>query len=248
MHAFARPQRFGWLAAVSALVFALGSPAVGQVRFGGVAESATVRVLSWKDIPFRSVVRQQHDFSCGSAALATLLTYHYGRPTTEAEAFTLMYDQGDQAKIRRVGFSMLDMKRFLAAHDLASDGFRMSLDELRRSGAPAVVLIDLGRYRHFVVVKGVSDDSVLVGDPALGLRIFRRADFQRMWNGVAFALYEPKDGRHPRFNDPSEWRPWAVAPVQTALTNDTLTIMTTNQLPLYQITPVLFVPSVTIGG
>lgn len=248
MHAFARPRRLGRLASVAALILALGSPAVAQVRFGGVAEGATVRVISWKDIPFRSVVRQQHDFSCGSAALATLLTYHYGRPTTEAEAFTQMYAQGDQAKIRRVGFSMLDMKRFLAARDLASDGFRMSLDELRRSGAPAVVLIDLGRYRHFVVVKGVSDDAVLVGDPALGLKIFRKADFQRMWNGVVFALHDVKDGRTPRFNEPSEWRPWAVAPVQTALTNDTLTTMTTNQLPLYQITPVLFIPSVTIGG
>lgn len=248
MHAFARPRWLGRLASVTALVLALGSPAVGQVRFGGVAEEATVRVISWRDIPFRSVVRQQHDFSCGSAALATLLTYHYGRPTTEAEAFTQMYAQGDQAKIRRVGFSMLDMKRFLAARGLTSDGFRMPLDELRRSGVPAVVLIDLGRYRHFVVVKGVSDDSVLVGDPALGLRIFRKADFLRMWNGVAFALYEPKDGRQPRFNEASEWRPWAVAPLQTALTHDTLTTMTSNQMPLYQITPVLFIPSISTGG
>ncbi|RYF14189.1 MAG: peptidase C39, partial [Oxalobacteraceae bacterium] len=31
---------------------------------------------------FETVVRQQYDFSCGSAALATLLRYHYDDPQT----------------------------------------------------------------------------------------------------------------------------------------------------------------------
>src|SRR3546814_13412897 len=66
--------------------------------------------LTWWDIPFRSVIRQRYDFSCGSAALATLLTYHYGAPTSEAMPFRAMWEKGDREAIRKVGFSMLDMR------------------------------------------------------------------------------------------------------------------------------------------
>ena len=45
-----------------------------------------VRTMSWVEIPFRSVIRQQFDFSCGSAAVATLLTYHYGTRTPRSTA------------------------------------------------------------------------------------------------------------------------------------------------------------------
>ncbi|WP_204283799.1 C39 family peptidase, partial [Klebsiella pneumoniae] len=62
---------------------------------------------------FRTVVRQQYDYSCGSAAVATLLRYHYGRPTVESDVFSAMWRSGDQAQIKRAGFSMLDMKRYL---------------------------------------------------------------------------------------------------------------------------------------
>src|SRR4051794_6409634 len=56
---------------------------------------------------------QKYDFSCGSAALATLLTHHYDYPVTEEVVFKSMYENGDQAKIHKEGFSLLDMKRFL---------------------------------------------------------------------------------------------------------------------------------------
>src|SRR5437899_5579433 len=51
----------------------------------GVDGNVHVRTISYRDIPFRTVVRQQFDFSCGSAALATLLTYHFERPITEQD-------------------------------------------------------------------------------------------------------------------------------------------------------------------
>ena len=44
---------------------------------------------------------QQYDYSCGSAAIATLLTHHYGLPTTESRVFESMYRQGDHKKIQR---------------------------------------------------------------------------------------------------------------------------------------------------
>lgn len=223
----------------AAVATALAAPARGQVRFSGVAGQATVRVTSWRDIPFRTVVRQEYDYSCGSAALATLLTYSYGRPTTESDAFTSMYAAGDQAQIRRVGFSMLDMKRYLTAHGFAAEGYRLSLDELAEFDQPSIALVTIGPYRHFVVVKGISADQVLIGDPALGLKIVSRQDFARMWNGVILAIAPGKGAPSARFNQVSEWSPWVMPPTRWAVTPASVTQITRNLPPLYQITPVL---------
>ena len=78
------------------------SPSTGPAR-------ARLNVVSYRDIPFRTVVRQRYDFSCGSAALATLLRYHYNRDVGEEQVFRAMYAAGDPCVIQPVGFSLLDM-------------------------------------------------------------------------------------------------------------------------------------------
>lgn len=228
------------LAAMSAWLMA-APPAAGQIQFHAEAAGARLRVLSWRELPFRSVVRQEYDFSCGSAALATLLTHHYGQPTSEADAFTRMYADGDQATIRKGGFSMLDMKRYLVGRGLRAEGYRTNLDEIGIQGTPVIARIQLGAYRHFVVVKGVSGDSVLVGDPALGRRVFSKAQFAAMWNGVVLGLRDDAPGA---FNLASDWSAPAGAPLRTAAAQTPRDIMTLSYNPLYQITPV----SVINGG
>jgi predicted double-glycine peptidase len=161
---------------------------------------------------YLTVIRQQYDFSCGSAALATLLTHHYGDPHTEQTAFLGMWRDGDRAQIRRLGFSLLDMKRYLAARGIAADGYRVSLAQVAAAKTPGIALIDNNGYKHFVVVKGLEGGDVLLGDPSLGLRHVPAAEFQRMWNGIYFAL--SKKPSAPAFGRPEEW---ALVPRARAL-------------------------------
>ena len=137
---------------------------------------------------FETVVRQQYDFSCGSAALATLLRYHYDDPQTEQTIFLGMFRDGDQAQIRRLGFSLLDMKRYLAARGIAADGFKVSIEQIAKARVPGIALIDFDGYRHFVVVKGIDDRTLLLGDPSLGLRRETTTRFAKQWNGVFFII------------------------------------------------------------
>ncbi|MFM9977984.1 MAG: C39 family peptidase [Sphingomonadaceae bacterium] len=162
---------------------------------------------------FTTVVRQQYDFSCGSAALATLLQYHYGLPRSESDVFLGMWREGDQAQIRRVGFSLLDMKRYLAENGLRSEGYRVSLDAIAKRRLPGVTLVTIKGYRHFVVVKGVTDDEVLVGDPSLGLRKMPRSDFETAWNGVYFVLNSSPEVGQRNFNGAQQWLALARGPV-----------------------------------
>lgn len=208
------------------------APAGADVLLSSGPAPARVSVISYRDIPFRTVVRQRYDFSCGSAALATLLRYHYDREVGEEQIFRAMYAAGDQDVIRRVGFSLLDMKQFLEANGYQADGYRLTLDNLASMNKPAIVMIDTAGYKHFVIFKGDDAGRVLIGDPALGLKIYSREQFTSMWNGIAFVVREPAD----RFNEASEWMPWNRSRPAQALPNHSLAELTRELPPLYQVT------------
>ena len=195
----------------------------GSVDFVGIIPGQiSVKVVSLEEARFRTTVRQQFDFSCGSAALATLLTYHYAHPVTERAVFQAMYAKGDQKKIRREGFSMLDMKNYLESIGYNADGYKASLTKLAQAGIPAIVLVKDHGYNHFVVIKGVADGKVLVGDPAAGIKVMPRSNFDKMWtNGILFVVSAP--GAQDNFNLEKEWQTRARAPLGEAVTHDILT-------------------------
>lgn len=200
---------------VASLVAALSLAGVGTVQAGSVelptqiGGAFTVPARSLHEARFSATVRQQFDFSCGSAALSTLLTYHYGMRVTEQTVFEEMFREGDQAKIQQQGFSLLDMKRYLESHGFAADGYQAPLDALRQAGIPAIVLINENGYNHFVVVKGLQDERVLLGDPSGGTRAMPRTTFESVWvNRILFIISNRQE--LARFNQADDWR---VAPV-----------------------------------
>ena len=178
-------------------------------------------VTSMKGARFRAMVRQQYDFSCGSAALSTLLTYHYGFKVTEEQVFAEMYAKGDQPKIRRDGFSLFDMKRYLENHGFEADGFEAPLDKLEAAGIPAIVLINENGYNHFVVVKGLRDGRVLVGDPSGGTRALTQAAFEGLWtNGILFVVSNRQE--RAKFNVAAEWNALPRAPIASGISREGL--------------------------
>jgi hypothetical protein len=189
----------------------------GSVDLPNGGGRVSVPVESMKERQFRGVVKQQYDFSCGSAAVATLLSYHYGREVSELAVFKAMYKHGDQARIRKAGFSMLDMKRYLETQGYRADGFKVPLDKLKKVGVPAIVLTNEDGYSHFVVVKGLADGRVLVGDPAKGMRILPREEFEGMWNGLIFVIRNRMQVARQHFNQDKEWSRLAKAPLETGV-------------------------------
>jgi predicted double-glycine peptidase len=198
-----------WAAIVAAPCAPVVAPAAelsGLAALAGTPGGGAfaLRVTSVRERRFLATVQQQYDFSCGSAAVATLLTHHYNLPVSEQQAFQEMFARGDQARIRSHGFSLLDMKNFLATRGLRADGFLQPLDSLGQAGFPAIVLVAEAGYHHFVVVKGLRPDRVLLGDPAGGTRAISRAAFEAVWqNRLLFVIHDAP--RRPRFNDVADW-------------------------------------------
>lgn len=186
------------------------------------ASHFSVPIKSMQATRFSATMRQQYDFSCGSAALSTLLTHHYNTPVSEAVIFEQMFIAGDQQKIRREGFSLLDMKSFLAKRGFKADGFQLPLSKLIEAKLPAIVLLSEKGYNHFVVVKGAADGRILLGDPSTGTRTISLERFEAAWpSKLLFVIHG-----HPgavAFNGSQEWKAAPLAPLAQGIDRGSLT-------------------------
>ena len=145
-------------------------------------------VRNWKDMRFEGVVRQQTDFSCGAAALATIFNTAYGRRTTEQQVLLNMFKIADPVVVREKGFSLLDMKNYVRAVGMTGEGYAVPYTTLLQLRVPGIVLLNIKGYKHFVVIRRAENNFVHIGDPALGNRAMSRHNFERAWNGVVFVV------------------------------------------------------------
>ena len=191
-----------------------------QLSIGGA--SPRVPVTSMAERKFATVIKQQYDFSCGSAALATLLTHHYGRETSETDAFKAMWEVGDHDRIRELGFSLLEMKRYLENTGLKADGFVLTLDRIQEIGVPGIALIEVRGYKHFVVIKGITDEVVLIGDPSAGVISLPRGVFEQRWDGTILFIRSDVVRGKENFNKVADWRLAPSAPFDRARDDEPL--------------------------
>jgi uncharacterized protein len=197
-------------AALAAVPAGAGSVYLNGVGLGGGA--ATTTLESFQEKKYKATIAQQYDFSCGSAALATLLTYNYDIPVSEPEVFRDMFDNGDKKVIAESGFSLLDIKNYLARRGLEANGYRAPLSKLAEVRLPAIVLINVRSYAHFVVLEGIRDGWVLLSDPANGMRSESIGEFREHWSGIFFLILTNAEHAQQSFNNREKWAAAPAAP------------------------------------
>lgn len=183
-----RPLR--QLVFLSAMFAAFGALAA-EVPFGNVLPGGgvlTKDVVSMREARYVNLIEQQTDFSCGAAALATVLNYAYGRNLTEAEVIAGMLKVSEIEVVREKGFSLLDMKNYIETLAMRGRGYEVDADTLDKIRIPVIVLLDIKGYKHFVVLKKTENGLVYLGDPALGNRVMEKEEFLNGWNGIVFAV------------------------------------------------------------
>ncbi len=148
----------------------------------GIELAQKYHVKPFSQFKDENIVKQEYDYSCGSAALATLLNYYLGEDFTEQQVIQGMMRYGNTAQIeQRRAFSLLDMKRFVSVLGYTGAGYTAELDDLKGLDAPCIVPIELSGYKHFVVYRGIYGDHIFVADPYMGNISFTISDFKTMW-------------------------------------------------------------------
>jgi ATP-binding cassette subfamily B protein RaxB len=114
---------------------------------------------------------------CGLACLAMVAGYHgYHWDITELRRRLAVSLKGANLKV------LVDMADRLG---FVSRPVRLELDELRMLKTPCVLHWDLN---HFVVLKEVARDTIVVHDPAVGVRHLPRSTVSKHFTGVALEL------------------------------------------------------------
>src|SRR5690625_6871678 len=87
-------------------------------------------VESYRSLRYRGVIGQTTWYTCGPAALATLLTEYYATPATEAEMLTLAWESMERSGAdAEAGITMLALKEALLIKGHDSLGYKVSRSE-----------------------------------------------------------------------------------------------------------------------
>lgn len=164
----------------------------------------------WQALRDAQVVRQEKDFSCGLAALATMLTYYFAIPVSEAELLGRLdlpepgvvanslsggdVNPGKAARLKMLqerGVSLAVLAQLALDYGLLAQGVSIAPEALSRLAVPAIAYIEPDGEPHFTLVRGVDENGdVQLADPSWGNRRLSAADFARM-----FAVGENSVGR-----------------------------------------------------
>lgn len=139
-----------------------------------VSARGAVSVKSWKTLRDARVVKQDMDYSCSAASLATLLNEFYGQSLTEESLLKAM-DKGDL----RASFD--DMQRALPQFGFKAQGYAAAYEQLTKLKMPVVVYLKHRKDDHFSVLRGINENTVWLADSSLGNRTYSKAQFLAMW-------------------------------------------------------------------
>ena len=133
---------------------------------------------------FEGVFHQQERYSCGTAALASLLTYWIGDKTSENSLLDRLLGQHGSADRERIFARGLDTKDLAT---LASSlGYQqrwqtVSIEHYRRVREPVIIFMVYEGEPHWTIYKGYANGEVYLADPSLGNVRMPASEFERMW-------------------------------------------------------------------
>src|SRR5215469_8169485 len=130
-------------------------------------------------------IRQRDMSDCGAAALATLAVHH--RRPIGLEAMR------DLAGTDRIGTNLHGLHQAAEKLGFTAKAVKGPFEALGQVPLPAVAHVTTEEgLGHFLVLHRVRKDSVVVADPARGIRELTRDEFCRRWTGyLLLAVPEP---------------------------------------------------------
>lgn len=133
-----------------------------------------IQVQSWKAQRDFGIVKQDLDFSCGAASVATLMNNFYGQNLTEEEILTKM----DKTQMRA---SFDDMQRIMPELGFEAKGYALSFEQLVQLKIPVIVYLKYRKNDHFSVLRGIDENTVWLADSSWGHVAMSKAQFLDAW-------------------------------------------------------------------
>jgi len=160
-------------------------------------------VWNWQALKEQNVVLQRYDYSCGAAALSTVLKYFWNDPIGEREILKEIVAMLDAVELQdRVqnGLTMTDLRRVAVRLDYEAAIGTLEYDKLQESKVPLIVGISPEGFDHFVVYRGTDGYYVYLADPVRGNIRIPGWEFAQQWQkNMVLAVAKPGDVDPPEF-------------------------------------------------
>ena len=152
-------------------------------------------VKNWKELKQRNIVMQERDYSCGAAALATVVYYYWGDDVDEEyfldELTDLLTIEEMKDRIKN-GLAMTDLRRVAVKTGYQAVVGKLTFSKLAEAKVPLIVGITVGDYDHFVVYRGTDNRWVYLADPIRGNVRLPIGDFLEQWQkNAVLAIHKP---------------------------------------------------------
>lgn len=146
---------------------------------------SNIKIKSWKELRDYNIEKQDLDFSCGAASIATLINGYYKKSITERDVLKIMHKEDMMA-------SFDDMQKALNKLGFQSKGYAISLETLIKLKIPVIAYIKHRNNDHFTVISGINKNFVRISDPSLGRKTLSIQQFKKMWETRADEKFKGK--------------------------------------------------------
>jgi len=139
-------------------------------------QTTKIQVQSWKQLRDEGIEKQDLDYSCGSAAVATILRSYYGVEVYEKDILKEVEKLGNDGAA-----SFSDLQEAVQTFGFKATGISTDFDTLKTIKIPALLYLKYRDQDHFSVLRGISDSHVLLADSSWGNRTFTAHQFSKLW-------------------------------------------------------------------
>ncbi|NIL97183.1 MAG: hypothetical protein GTO53_06395 [Planctomycetales bacterium] len=152
-------------------------------------------VTSYTKLKERNIVMQRRDYSCGAAALATVIRYYWGDDVDEEfflDALDGLLNREEIIDRIKHGLAMSDLRRVAVKTGYHAVVGKVDFKKLAGAKVPLIVGISMDDYDHFVVYRGTDYRWVYLADPIRGNVRLSVQDFLDQWQKNAIlAIHKP---------------------------------------------------------
>lgn len=162
---------------VSITLMVLVSQANAGAHINNLTTSGSLPIKTWKQLRDADLEKQDLDYSCGSAATATILRSFYGSEVFEKDILDEVKRVGDDGAA-----SFADLQQAVKKFGYKAIWISANFEKLKTIKIPALVYLKYRGEDHFSVVRGINEEAVVwLGDPSWGNRKFTEQQFKAMW-------------------------------------------------------------------
>ena len=132
------------------------------------------------------VVRQSLDYTCGTAALATLINRIAHTAVSERDLLDVLADPPTELQLpehwQETGVSFATLAALAVHYGMSAVGVELAASDLYKLRVPALAYLPHSDPPHFTVVTGIAPGiAVEIADPSWGNRRLKMPHFQRYW-------------------------------------------------------------------